>query len=262
MGCTQAYADSIFRLYDLMPVVLYLGSAEGDTVSYLQCCHGGMEPGYDPWVLLGDEQNSAFQWLGKIRQKSNVSALIDSDLLSEAQKKQLADLSYFYDYLPQSPCFPICNGFMWNDFQVESNLKLVDVVPGRGLAYGKDLTKAVLEVSSGNDYQIKGVMRAHQHYGKMMDELLKHNGLYKLWKSDLAQKSVNLYPGIVCTFMVAPDNSAGSLYGFNYDTFALLKTAKKFQDWTLEPITNQNLFPLRRQLKSKLPLKSPASSSI
>ncbi|MEZ5324394.1 MAG: metallophosphoesterase family protein [Verrucomicrobiales bacterium] len=40
----------VMRLYDCLPVVIYVGSSAGD---YLQCNHGGMEPGYDPETAAG-----------------------------------------------------------------------------------------------------------------------------------------------------------------------------------------------------------------
>ena len=60
-------------------------------------------------------------------------------------------------------------------------------------------------------------------------------GVAKLWrpKEDPVQ---NLWPGIVCTFNVSPDSSYGydEDAGFNFESYGLLKTGKKFpDDWHL-----------------------------
>ena len=50
------FLKSIARVYDLMPVVIYVGCEN----NYLQCCHGGMEPGYDPSELLDSDKELQF----------------------------------------------------------------------------------------------------------------------------------------------------------------------------------------------------------
>ncbi len=58
----QGLVKAIYRIYNYMPVALYLGcpNAQGNT-NFLQCCHGGMEVGFNPKILLAS--NSAFQLL-------------------------------------------------------------------------------------------------------------------------------------------------------------------------------------------------------
>ncbi|MEX0671750.1 MAG: metallophosphoesterase family protein [Candidatus Babeliales bacterium] len=227
---------TIARMYDLMSVVLYLGCQTGTFTSYLQCCHGGMESGYDPYDLLRCEKTRAFGWLGKMMQKAYLDTILSTSLLTDEDRQRLQHAPWF-DYIPEAPGVPLALGFMWNDFSVAPGL-LLRAVPGRGLEYGKKLTHALLETSSGEGHLIRGVMRAHQHSGLMMDKLLEHNGLYKLWQSDDKQKRCYVYDGIVCTFMVAPNTVNGIVSGFTYDTFALLKTASVFHAWYLEPIVN------------------------
>lgn len=56
----------LLRVYDLLPVVIYVGNKE----DFLQMNHGGMEPGYDPRDLLAAAGDGRCQLLGKLRQKT------------------------------------------------------------------------------------------------------------------------------------------------------------------------------------------------
>ncbi len=226
------------QIYDMLPVVLYLGSGSGKDESYIQCCHGGMEVGYDPSGLLTSSDECAYQWLGAMEQIKGFKRIADHMPIDADAKSDYTDL--FYDFVPQSPQTPVSLGFMWHDFIVDSGQTALEVSVGRGLAYGKQFVDAFCKVNP----HIKAVFRAHQHGGPMMEKLLIHNGLYRLWKSDEKQAFLPLDVGAVYTFMVAPDSSYGTHFDFNYDTFALLKVGKKFKDWKLERIINPDIFSI------------------
>jgi hypothetical protein len=63
-------AQKVARAYDFLPVVLYVGTAG----SFIQCHHGGMEPGFDPRALLDSPGNLAFQFLSELNQRSFLDA--------------------------------------------------------------------------------------------------------------------------------------------------------------------------------------------
>ena len=74
------------RIYDFLPVVLYLGTEE----NYIQTNHGGMEPGFNPASLLKVESDLAFQALGVLKQKSYLNRHPDFlDTLSPTEKSSL-----------------------------------------------------------------------------------------------------------------------------------------------------------------------------
>ena len=65
--CQKKYATKfkpalIGRLYDFFPVVIYVGSG----TDFIQCNHGGMEPGYLPGALLDAKPAVAYQLLGQV----------------------------------------------------------------------------------------------------------------------------------------------------------------------------------------------------
>jgi len=66
-GCKH---QKISRIHDFMPVVCYVGCQDHQgVIHYLQCCHGGIELGYDPVGLL-DSSGKQYQLLGKLNRKS------------------------------------------------------------------------------------------------------------------------------------------------------------------------------------------------
>lgn len=56
--------SAIYRVYEYLPAVIYLGSNH----DYYQCCHGGLELGYDPTNLLNSAEALKFELLGKLKQ--------------------------------------------------------------------------------------------------------------------------------------------------------------------------------------------------
>lgn len=56
--------SAVYRVYEYLPAVIYLGSNH----DYYQCCHGGLELGYDPTNLLNSIESIKFELLGKLKQ--------------------------------------------------------------------------------------------------------------------------------------------------------------------------------------------------
>ncbi len=241
------YFFRITHLYDFMPVALYLGSGNKQQ-NFIQCCHGGMEIGYQPLQLLEKPEAVAFQWLTQLNRNDNFA-----DLQANLQKVRKSSIP------EPTPAFADINleaidkidyfgsiGFMWNDFIVDPLLP-IDYIDGRGYQYGKAITEGVLQQASTETHRIRGVIRAHQHASgatDMMRSILHSNmpdspnrGVSKLWESDTGDK---LWDGIVCTFLVSPD-TAYSREGtfFDYDAFALLTTAQEFNQWRLQVYRTQ-----------------------
>lgn len=230
---THSRVQNIARLYDFLPVALYLGSGCGAHKDFLQCCHGGMEVGFNPHALLQINSSIAFQWIEHLNQQTEYAKL---DILPDAPCQAK---SYFRD-------FKVNNfndiGFMWSDFHVPRDGMLCMYNPGRGFMYGKDMTRAILKQESRGTHKVRGVLRAHQHSACMNDMMASildpknetnHKGVSKLWK-DESTGNRDLWDGIVCTFLVAPDgvySNQGAL--FDFDAFALLKMADTFDQWKL-----------------------------
>jgi len=238
---TQELFASINTLYNLLPVALYVGCNN----NFLQCCHGGMEIGFNSHTLLdAPEQPLLYHWINELKQKTNA--------LETKCSCFNPVLSHLTDKIP-THCIDI--GFMWNDFKVEPT-KNMYYNPSRGFVYNKGTTIATLKAQSTNTNTVCGVIRAHQHapflnsmmrsllhvsnQGKIIVDEQHRQGLSTLW--DIHATTSKMWYGMVCTLLVAPDTGYGTPYGsypgFNYDTYALLTTSALFEEWDLQVYQN------------------------
>ncbi len=245
----------IGRLYDFFPVVVYVGSGS----DYIQCNHGGMEPGYLPGALLDAKPAVAFQLLGQVRGGTfllNYPALIET---ADAARRNFLKTT-IRDYTPLAPMSPLINGFMWNDFTVFAGEPGLGYMDGRGFVYGKAGTRIVLDASAGATTKVRGVFRAHQHssaVNPMMRRLVAGNGLFRHWHEHDSLAKANaeavvlrsqckleysadrsLKDGSVWTFNVAPDSYYGRGNSYKFDTYGVLTTGESFADWKLR-VVNQ-----------------------
>ncbi len=248
---TQDYQE-LYNLYNLLPVALYLGSGTNNEMNYLQCCHGGLEIGYNPQPLLKSAGTIKYQLL--LDQNNRLDRNPGLKKLSKPLQDKINRSKIPTDHLKKrtytSPImqykYNITNaiGFMWNDFAVD-NKTIIGYTPGRGWECGKALTHGVLASHSSTKHIVRGVFRAHQHGEKaMMNRILNHDykghaddaGVGKLWTDHKKMKQRGaLWDGIVCTFLVAPaDYGKRGCVKFNYDAFGLLKTADEFENWRLD----------------------------
>lgn len=272
----------IHRIYDFMPVALYLGTPDAtqDIINFLLCCHGGLEPGFYPQRLLLNPESIAYELLPltlnpekSIKKLDNtLKESIDNALLKKFAQSRSIKNNYFNI------------GFMWNDFFVAPN-HVLEYNSGRGWQFGKDITKNLLAAHSNPQAIIRGVLRAHQHGDLGTSEMMQsiydtanktptHKGISKLWKQEgNADFNTNkLWDGIVATFSVAPDNAHFNPEGKKLDihAFGVLTTAAHFNDWTLQairlkfpqailPIYTRDILPsitqkhLSRQISQQIP---------
>jgi hypothetical protein len=244
----------IARAYDFLPVVIYL---EGGT-NVLQCNHGGMEPGYNPAALLDSTGSARFQLLGKLNQKDFLAqhphwpggAKTERDLAMRA----------FQNHEPEDPVSPTVLGFMWNDFTVQASEPQFALDPDRAFIFGQQATRAVLHSVSTTNRTVQAVFRAHQHSGilnPMMRRLVASSGLFRHWQDKDSAPLLNagpdqlaavlekaesrpIPPGSVWTFNVAPDSVYGEGCKFTFDTFGIVTTAGKFEDWRVRVVNTQS----------------------
>ncbi len=231
------YFNKLTRIYDILPVAIYLGVHSGENFDFLQCCHGGMELGYSPKALLAKNTAVAYQWLEELWKLSYYDKFFSPDLsLSNYFKdKKIKDFSSI--------------GFMWNDFHVNSKAPTT-YDSGRGFCFGKSLTEQTLKFGSTANHKVRGVFRAHQHSASCTDMMMSildkkdsekcNLGLSKLWQSNSCKTS--LWDNIVCTFLVGPDSVYGKpnsgYSGFNFDAFGILETATEYENWQLDVYRN------------------------
>jgi hypothetical protein len=258
--CQKKYANQfspglIGRLYDFFPVVIYVGSGE----DFIQCNHGGMEPGYLPGNLLEATPSIAFQLLGDMKGGDFLAKHPKLMTVSDPTKKSFLTQN-IRNYTPSAPMQPVINGFMWNDFTVFAEEPGVGYKEGRGFVYGKTGTRIVLDASAGTKAKVRGVFRAHQHssaVNPMMRRLVGGRGVFRHWHEhdSLAKANASaavlhaecklehtadrkLKDGFVWTFNVSPDSYYGAGNTYKFDTYGVLKTSDTFADWNLR-VVNQ-----------------------
>lgn len=258
LGARLSGADlsKVNRLYDYMPVAVFIGSGT-KTVNFLVGCHGFIELGYDPHDLLSlaiaNPGAAVFEKMGALQRTTHAKKL------STECKKVLNTLSSYEmcdDITFTSPRFPVNLGWMWSYAIVDDGTKIVDFNYGNSTwQWGKKLTENVLENWAGPGYTVSWIFRGHQHahnyeygsYGSIMHKLWANEGVYRLWATNAQAHSLAPYGAF--TINVAPDNiyagyTAQSVYpGFNYDTWIAVKTGTRVDNWTMK-IFNKAMFPL------------------
>lgn len=232
-----AFTTELQKLYNKLPAVLYLGTqAQDKSYDMIQCCHGGIELGFDPEQLLAKKQLPKHM------------GMVITDLAQETHHTKLnsPDLAPFKKYF-QNKNISEVNGFMWNDFIADPTIPFAlsnrDGRQGAMFDYGKSATQQVLDYMSSKDYTIHAVFRAHQQgYPEMKARILNldqlshpdDTGMGKLWIENSIHQTVpsRLDNVTAITFSVAPDTG----YGYPIDAFGLLTVANNYADWRLKTV--------------------------
>jgi hypothetical protein len=245
-------ALKVMRAYDFMPVVTYVGTG----TNFIQCNHGGMEPGYNPGALLDAPGACRFQMFGALNRarfvRQNPSWLAGLNVTEKAAVEE-----NLIDYRPESPGFPLTLGFMWSDFSILKGEAQLGFDTGRlGIVYGELATKRLLEINATEHSRVRAVFRAHQHstvINPMMRRLKVSHGVFRHWQENdgvaladadeaklqtvletAAERSIPA--GSVWTFNVSPDSYYGEGCDYNFDTMGILKVAERFEDWRLRVV--------------------------
>lgn len=202
--------EKIGKLYETLPLALYFGSHGIEETNYLLCCHGGIEIGFNPHVLLQHESPIAFTKLGMLDRNRGLATLLSTpdlfDLFKQANYLITSpeDLGHNFlinlrgsrlaEYPPTGIMTKLIDdgralltkiGFQWNDYEVNPACEIecfVKEAEGRGWMIGKTFNHAVLKMQSTPQHKIHGVFRAHQHsmglpLNPMMKRIFNEDGL-------------------------------------------------------------------------------------
>ena len=243
--------QKVERAYDFLPVVIYAGSGE----NFIQCNHGGMEPGFTPHALLDAPAPTSFQFLGMLQQKKFLDEHPQWFADADAESRAIAAGS-FKNFQPADPIQPAQIGFMWNDFTVLAGEPPFAIDPGRGAVYGARSTQYLLQNAGTKTRRVQAVFRGHQQspsLNPMMRRLVASRGVFRHWQDADSSKLLNapidelakilektevrsVPPGSVWTFNVSPDSFYGEGCGYSFDAFGILKLARNFADWRLQVV--------------------------
>lgn len=242
-------ALKIGRASDFFPVAIYVGTGS----NFIQCNHGGMEPGYSPRALLNFAVSTGFQLIGPLQQQRFLAANLE--VFGDAETKALARAA-LRDFQPLAPTDPEVLGFMWNDFTLQTDEPEFARDPGRAYVYGARATAAILRGASSPEREVRAVFRAHQHStvpNPMMRRLVASRGVFRHWQAvdgaSLLEASVSQLRGVlelgevrsisagsVWTFNVGADSAYGRANEYDFDAFGLLRLAPDFSAWKLRVV--------------------------
>lgn len=233
--------------YNSLPVVLYLGTKSEGPIYFIQCCHGGIEWGYNPYELLNAE-GKRFERINEFKRLTECSLLFKHqvEVHSKGEKylKPLTELCQ--DFEPITPKKPVPIGFMWSEFNVGPEDK-TSYFEERGVfSCSKDLTSAAFSAASIGQNTLSAAIRAHQHApnNPLMKLLLKTKGCVKLWETD-DLKELALKQNNVFTLLLTPDSDSGLHVGhevpFTYDTTLEMVGGPRLEDYELK-VTNNEIY--------------------
>jgi hypothetical protein len=240
-GCGYKHFDERFslitRTYEFLPVVFYLGCTDTATgvTNYLQCCHGGIEIGYDPASFL-DDHSTAYQLLGALHRRrfcNNFKQHFAHAGIQDLDRWWNGHLDIVDDL---KLAVPACSrggllGHMWTDFAVKND-KQVATAGSRGsrsIQYGQTATEKIIQFQSTALSRIFALGRAHQHDDETMPYLIQNQGVYRMW-----DMQGDFDTGLVWTFNVAPDLPCyQAQYGPFRNYLACLTIAESLKEWKL-----------------------------
>lgn len=257
--------NKIYKVHDLLPVVLLLGS--GNNTSgywYAECAHGSFELGHDLRSLLNNPVNKLPQILytpiKELDRNHAITTLYETwknkspglaTSLANLSKSRYADyplekIIFEYkskDFNEKTHPINIKFGYMWGDYYFsQPQNSFYGYKKGRGAEWGKEITRSKFALDSlGSKNKIVGMFRAHQHNTSSVNLLRRHGGLYQHFSSNQWNLQKNnpivLENGFVITFNLSPD----SIYGTNNTSFVnmtmgILTINEDFNKTTLQPV--------------------------
>jgi hypothetical protein len=241
---TEEDEVAIFRFYETLPVVLYLGSGTKEHTHFMHCCHGGIELGYNPYNLLHASKEVSYEAIEKLWRKKHFSSNLSAASQNAIKCAFSLDIlcNDIRDFIPEAPFYQIEGtdhiaylGFLWNDLYVNQE----KTVGQRGKNFtgwvcGYDLVDSVLSWGNSKSVTLQGMFRGHQHNnetgGPMLNLLCCGKGAVRLWNK-------NIY-----TFVSAPNSKLDNTgeQCFTYDSFIHLKVAPEFKEWKMDHYVQDN----------------------
>lgn len=245
--------NKITRFYNFLPMAFYLICPSGNGNDVVQCCHGGIEIGYNPTRFLA--ANVRFVYVPTFARVNSYTNFLQN--LSNLTQNQVQR------FMQNDIIATTMNGFMWNDFIVDpSDTYNLIYKDGRGFMYSKKATEKILqEAWKSPKYTLRAIFRAHQHTKSdtdpMKQVILNFNktrpdmpekdktakwydapkadaGIAFLWSDDTLGRRAGDLQGIsVLTFAVSP----GNYYEWPYDAFGLLTLSEGYDNWNMKAYT-------------------------
>ncbi len=264
----------IYRFYDILPVVLYLGCQDQEHVNFIQCCHGGLEIGYDPQSFLQAGKTVNYDLIEVLWRKKHFYRKLTEQQQHMIKKNfdiptlcsdivNLVPRGAFYTRTATGQSFGF--GFMWNDFYTDPQKEIgprnwsknTRINTFGGWVYGKELSQALLSWGNSKTSRLHAILRAHQHNnetgGPMLNLLCCNKGIVNVWGENM-----------VYTLVSSPDaklEETGERC-FTYDSYCMLTTARSFNEWKFSHYFQDGSVARRKWQKVPVRFGSIAAPSI
>jgi len=201
--------EKINKLYESLPLAIYLGCRNQNQTDYILCCHGGIEIGFDPYFLLNHYHNHAFTKLGELKRLNQLKKIEFNESILNLFKNENRTIKTFENLqftlinannlqsnvflqnfnpnnivsIQYSPLHQqyigLFIGFQWNDYEINSSCErafqpsFIRQTRGRGFVIGKTFNNAILQLHSDKNNKVHGVFRAHQHRAYNKDPMMQ-----------------------------------------------------------------------------------------
>lgn len=218
--------QKVSHLYETLPVVLYIGIPDiNNHINYIQCCHGGMEIGFNPHELLNIPLNviHAYAQIHELTRIENFKHL-------QTCCPHITDFKWHAPLrnITSAQLEPIDIGFMWSDFNAWRLPLLLDDSTtdvtfksnrgSRALNYGKIVTNAIIKATQSDAYTLRAVFRGHQHNESMPG----------IWHNRLNKGVYSLWENTIFTLVASPTPKRTPTI-----SFTSLKTKANFDNWVV-----------------------------
>lgn len=159
----EALFSKIQKMYETLPLALYLGSGTEIHKDFILCCHGGIEIGFDPHALLNHEQTISYTKLGtldrigqieKLKQEQH-QALLNLFTLADPTIKTYGDFLQRLLGFENLPIYPHLKKFEPKNIITQVNAKFY-VKPGE-----KNPQTNLYIGFQWNDYSVNPILLNH-----------------------------------------------------------------------------------------------------
>ena len=107
----QFVFNKVIQFFERLPVVLYIGSGSSGR-DFVQCCHGGIEPGYNPKHLLASDKT--YQMITHLDRHRFFPV---HSHLTAVDQGEIVPLKELYTDIRPALCQDL--GFLWSDFVMD-----------------------------------------------------------------------------------------------------------------------------------------------
>ncbi len=224
----------VYSLFEYFPLALYIGSGT-NVINFMQCCHGALELGYNPKLLLhSDKQCEAITTIDRAAALKGMlnEPHLKKPLIETISKERLCDFTPTGLITPlpgKKPSDGLKIGLTWHEFISTNNDSIIDTVSerkkDREFVYGCALVNYFLKSYSSDTRVVRLIARGHQHHDTMLKRLKEQKGCLSLFDG----KVLTLFSG---------RQSVGH-EKFPYDAFTCVTTGSEFKDWQISKYYRQ-----------------------